>query len=71
MNKSLGDPEPQVRDVAAALLNLAPPARRTAIGPLIAMIERVVANEDRDRAGGDSLPDRSHSSQGRIRPVDR
>jgi hypothetical protein len=65
VNKSLGDPEPQVRDVAAALLNLAPPARRTAIGPLIAMIERVVANQDRDRAGEDRLPDRSPSIAGK------
>jgi hypothetical protein len=43
-------PEPQVRDVAAALLRLAPTDRRTFIPPLIAMIERAVADAEHHRA---------------------
>jgi hypothetical protein len=51
VNEPLGGHEPQVSDVAAALLLLAAPDRRAAIGPLIAMIERVVAG------GEDQRPD--------------
>ena len=40
-------PEPQVCDVAAALLRLAPDDRRVFIPSLIAMLERVVADEER------------------------
>jgi hypothetical protein len=42
-------PEPQVRAVAAALLQLAPTDRRAFIPPLIAMIERVVADAEHRR----------------------
>src|SRR5262249_10322346 len=43
-------PEPPGPDGAAALLHLAPPARRAFIGPLIALIERVVADGERPRS---------------------
>ena len=45
MDEAPRRPEPQVCDVAAALLCLAPGDRRAFIPPLIAMLEHVVADE--------------------------
>ena len=56
MNEPLGGPEPQVWDVAAALLNQAPLDRRAAISPLIAMIGGVVAGGELHRADRSVIP---------------
>jgi hypothetical protein len=50
VTEPLDGPEPQVGDVAAALLNLASSDRRLAMGPLIAMIESVLADGQLHRA---------------------
>jgi hypothetical protein len=56
VDETLRRPEPQVRDVAAALLHLDPPDRRAFIGPLIALIERVVADGEHHPADRRVLP---------------
>ena len=71
MNEPLGGPEPQVRDVAAALLNQAPPDRRAAINPLIAMLEHIVAGGELHQADRGVIPDPSHASPRRIGRVAR
>jgi hypothetical protein len=69
MYEPLGNPEPQVGDVAAVLLNLDPSYCRAAIGPLIAMIERVVAGEEQlRRADRGMIPDSARAS---ARQIDR
>jgi hypothetical protein len=55
-----------VRDVAAALLHLAPSDRRAFIGPLIAMIERVVADGEHHTADGLMMPFPARASTRRI-----
>jgi hypothetical protein len=59
-------PEPQVCDVAAALLRLAPDDRHAFIPSLIALLERVVADEERDRAERDLIAHRARTAAGRI-----
>jgi hypothetical protein len=71
VNVPLGGPEPQVRDVAAALLRLAAPDRRAAIGALIALIERVVAGEEPQRSDRGTTPDPARASPRRIGRVTR
>jgi hypothetical protein len=55
-----------VCDVAAALLRLAPDDRQTFIPSLIALLERVVADEERDRAERDRIADPARTAAGRI-----
>ena len=57
MYEPLGSAEPQVRDVATVLLNLDPSHCRAAIGPLIAMIERVVASGELHRGDQGKISD--------------
>jgi hypothetical protein len=71
MYEPFGSPEPQVRDVAAVLLNLDPSYRRAAIGPLIAMIERVVASGEFHRADQGKVLDSALASARRIDRVTR
>ena len=59
-------PEPQVCDVAAALLRLAPDDRRAFIPSLIAMLERVAADEERHRADRDLIAHPARTAAGRI-----
>jgi hypothetical protein len=55
-----------VREVAAALLRLVPDDGRAFILPLIAMLERVVADEERDRADRDLMAHPARTAAGRI-----
>ena len=55
MDETPRRPEPQACDVAAALLRLAPDDRRAFIPSLIAMLERVAADEERHRADRDLI----------------
>jgi hypothetical protein len=55
-----------VREVAAALLRLVPDDRRAFIPSLIAMLERVVAEEERDRADRDLIAQPARTAAGRI-----
>jgi hypothetical protein len=55
-----------VREVAAALLRLAPDDRRAFIPSLIAMLVRVVADEERDRAERDRIAHPARTAAGRI-----
>jgi hypothetical protein len=57
VDETPGRPELRVCDVAAALLNLDPPDRRAFLGPLIALIERVVADGVRPRTDPGMRPD--------------
>jgi hypothetical protein len=59
-------PEPQVCDVAAALLRLAPEDRRAFILPLIAMLKRVAVDEERHRADRDLIAHPARTAVGRI-----
>ena len=59
-------PEPHVCDVAAALLRLAPDDRRAFIPSLIAMLERVAADEERHRADRDLIAHPARTAAGRI-----
>ena len=59
-------PEPQVSDVAARLLRLAPDDRRAFIPSLIAMLERVAADEERHRADRDLIAHPARTAAGRI-----
>ena len=52
--------------MAAALLRLAPDDRRAFIPPLIAMLERVVADKERDRADRDLIAHLARTAAGRI-----
>jgi hypothetical protein len=56
VDETLRGPDPQVRDVAAALLRLDPPDRRAFIAPLIALIERAAAGEPHHPAGRGAIP---------------
>ena len=66
MDEAPRRPEPQVCDVAAALLRLAPNDRRVFIPSLIAMLERVVAEEARYRADRDLIVHPARTAAGRI-----
>ena len=66
MDEAPRRPEPQVCDVAAALLRLAPADRRAFIPSLIALLERVVADEERDRAERDLIAHPARTAAGRI-----
>jgi hypothetical protein len=58
-------PDPQVCDVAAALLRLPPDDRRAFIPSLIAMLERVVADGERHRADRDLITHPARATAGR------
>ena len=66
MDEAPRRPEPQVCDVAAALLRLAPEDRRAFIPSLIALLERVVADEERARAERDRIAHPARPAGGRI-----
>jgi hypothetical protein len=59
-------PEPQVCDVAAALLRLAPDDRRAFIPSLMAMLKRVAADEERHLADRDLIAPLARTAAGRI-----
>ena len=63
--------EPQVCNVAAALLRLAPDDRRAFIPSLIAMLERVAADQERHRADRDLIAAPTRTAAGRIGPLAR
>jgi hypothetical protein len=65
LDETLRRPEPPVCDVAAALLRLPPDDRRLFIPPLIAMLERVVAEEERYRADRDLIVHPARIAAGR------
>jgi len=71
MDETIRRPEPQVRDVAAALLHPDPPDRHAFIGPLIALIERVVADEERPRPDPGMIPVPDRVARRRIGGVAR
>jgi hypothetical protein len=58
--------EPQACDAAAARLRLAPDDRRAFIPSLIAMLERVAADEERHRAGRDLIAHPARTAAGWI-----
>ena len=66
MDETPRRPEPQVCDVVAALLRLAPNDRRAFIPSLIAMLERVAADQERHRADRDLIVHPARTAAGRI-----
>ena len=58
--------EPQVCNVAAALLRLAPDDRRAFIPSLMAMLKRVAADEERHLADRDLIAPPARTAAGRI-----
>ena len=66
MDETPRRPEPQVCDVVTALLRLAPDDRRAFIPSLIAMLERVAADEERHWADRDLIAHPARTAAGRI-----
>jgi hypothetical protein len=60
MNRPFGGPEPPIRDIAGALLTLAPSERRTAVRTLLTMIERVIVDEELHRVDRSAIPSMPH-----------
>ncbi len=65
MDEAPRRPDPRVCDVAAALLRLAPNDRHAFIPPLIALLERVVADEERHRADREPMARPARIAAGR------
>ena len=63
--------EPQVCNVAAALLRLAPDDRRAFIPSLMAMLERIAPDEERHRSDRDPTAHPARTAAGRIGPLAR
>ena len=60
MNQPFTSSEPQIQDVAVALLTLAPRDRHAAIRTLLAMMERVISEGELHRSGQGACPSVRH-----------